>query len=108
MDTLAWRIYEALKAGGAEIGNASVPIIQRVLDEQWIPANERLPERRPDYPVSDVVRIWVEQGEESWQEESAYNFELGGWLMQLPVYVTHEERGRIVTHWQPLPEPPAR
>ena len=32
---LAWQIYEQLKASGCEIGDASVPIIERVV-EQYI------------------------------------------------------------------------
>lgn len=30
---IAWQIFEALQKAGAGIGNASVPIIKRVLDE---------------------------------------------------------------------------
>lgn len=30
---IAWQIFEALQKAGAGIGNASVPIIERVLDE---------------------------------------------------------------------------
>ena len=31
-NALSWKIYEALKENGAGIGNASVPIIGKVLD----------------------------------------------------------------------------
>src|ERR1700690_246573 len=69
--------------------------LEAQLAAQWIPVRERLPN------MFDEVWVWVEwrdaddaRGDTSWLEED------GSWAMG-------SAKNFTVTHWQPLPAPPA-
>lgn len=61
---------------------------------EWISVEERLPE-----PMIEVVLCFCNDIVSEWQETLYRNST--GW-----VQMTGDEFCPIVTHWQPLPEPP--
>lgn len=65
---------------------------------EWIKTSERLPDKLPDYPISDPCLVCVTYLQERWLDLLIYHFELGGWISDVPGMIL-EECGITITHW---------
>lgn len=92
-----WEGWSAAMLQGAELVTTAYKLNSPVIPDGWVACSERMPEESGRYWC--YVEEQNDLGKSNYQWNCAWNG--NRW------WVEHEDGGRV-THWQPLPSPPAK